>query len=36
MLKMENVSKAYKHRGQTVTALDNARSKFHEAISSRW
>jgi putative ABC transport system ATP-binding protein len=24
MLKMENVSKAYKHRGQTVTALDNA------------
>ncbi|HLA85252.1 MAG TPA: ABC transporter ATP-binding protein [Thermoguttaceae bacterium] len=24
MLKMENVTKAYKHRGQTVTALDNA------------
>jgi putative ABC transport system ATP-binding protein len=24
MLKMENVSKAYRHRGQTVTALDNA------------
>ena len=24
MLKMENVSKTYKHRGQTVTALDNA------------
>src|SRR3989304_4353476 len=24
MLKMENVSKAYQHRGQTVTALDNA------------
>jgi putative ABC transport system ATP-binding protein len=24
MLKMDNVSKAYKHRGQTVTALDNA------------
>jgi putative ABC transport system ATP-binding protein len=24
MLKMENVSKAYRHRGQAVTALDNA------------
>jgi putative ABC transport system ATP-binding protein len=24
MLKMENVTKAYRHRGQTVTALDNA------------
>ena len=24
MLKMENVSKAYQHRGQTVTALNNA------------
>ena len=24
MLKMENVSKVYQHRGQTVTALDNA------------
>lgn len=24
MLKMENVSKTYQHRGQTVTALDNA------------
>jgi putative ABC transport system ATP-binding protein len=24
MLKMESVTKAYKHRGQTVTALDNA------------
>jgi putative ABC transport system ATP-binding protein len=24
MLKMENVTKAYKHRGQTVTALNNA------------
>jgi putative ABC transport system ATP-binding protein len=24
MLKMESVSKAYRHRGQTVTALDNA------------
>jgi putative ABC transport system ATP-binding protein len=24
MLKMENVSKSYQHRGQTVTALDNA------------
>ena len=27
MLKMENVSKSYRHRGQTVTALDNA--SFH-------
>jgi putative ABC transport system ATP-binding protein len=27
MLKMENVSKAYRHRGQVVTALDNA--TFH-------
>ena len=29
MLRMENVSKAYQHRGQTVTALDNA--TFHIA-----